>query len=513
MSIESAWIGESTETSSCVCVCVSVTGTVTLSGSGFTAPASQSVNTGTNSGVARFDVTGLTKGQSYPATVTFTGGNSIAVTMKTLSDDKLHIAIISCTDSNKSRKHAWNSMRDTMNALDAPVILMSVGDFGYADNTPESYGALSSTPSNNYDANSEASDFQGSYRLTKRIMLQLPWVQDIIRHNPVYFILDDHDIFDGWDWSLLEANRAFQDNGAPSVEQIPDVLSDANKILYLQDMYDLSREVYDDFSQGNPTNTDSDLDTYPVASYFRQRVGTLCELFAIDAVSYRHPRTSGGVYTEPWTIITDVSGNKTLLGDTGKALPVANAGSGDGKQLPWFKAQLTASEAAGVKHKIVACNKKTHPNNPDNTDHMGNWSNERDSTLKWIVDNSITSVVWGTGDRHDPVAIYRHGDETIDSATVNVEHVCVSACPIGRYQVGVTPVAGATYEPHVVWKGAGQSGDYTPWNKNFRCYSIATITPEKQEWSIYSAQEVGRYVWRGHVNAGENKLSYVRPKL
>lgn len=510
--IESAWIGESTVSTSCACVCVDTAGTVTLSGDGFTAPASQSVDPAVNSGVARFNVTGLEENKSYPATVTFTGGNSIDVTLKTLSTKKVHVVTISCTDSNKSRKYAWDNLRDVIDSLDAPVIIMSIGDFGYPDNTSESYGSLTMTPSSQINANANPSGYQDSYYKTRRIMHQLPWVQNIIRHNTIYFAIDDHDIFDGWDWSLLQANRMYIDDGAPSVEQIPNTLSNADKLTYLKNMYDVPRAIVDDFAVGNPVNTDSNLDTYPSATYFRQRIGTLVEIFFFDALSYRHPRTQGGIYTEPEAIIPD-GVNKTMFGDTGKAFSLINAGSGDGKQLPWFKIQMAASEAAGVKHKIISCNKKTHPNANNNVDNMGNWSYERDRILKWLVDNSITSVVWGTGDRHDTTVINRHGDETIDAAIVDLNHICVSACPIGRYQVGPLPAGGAGYELGVVWKRAGDSGDYSPWDNIHKSFSIATVTEDKQTWRIYDAQGSGSISWEGYVNAGENVLTYNKQKF
>ena len=279
------------------------------------------------------------------------------------------------------------------------TVFFSQGDAPYCNTSSSNFGFTAST----VDKDTTVAQFithHDQHHAT-------PDVAAMLAAKTHYYIMpDDHEWGgDNWDHTITQANTQ------TSIGAVTQADADAHWDAGRQAVTDAIATYAD-----NPVNSDSgatadkpsesaeaDGANYPVM-YFRQgfdingntSTAPHIEFFNIDCISYRDP------------IADTDNASKTMLGANQKA---------------WLKAQLLASSAT---FKVIVSNKKTYatPTN-DNTDTWGEYTTERDEMLTYIASNSLTGIMWLSGDRH-----YPHVIKTSISGGDTYDHYCFCACPI-----------------------------------------------------------------------------------
>ena len=463
-----------TDTSQAIFVRCTANGTVSIAVNGqtFSALADTTVNDGT----VIIDVTGLTD-KKVPWTLSFDGS-----VYGEYSGDK------GLSGWPKTpAKIAYGSCEDERSVLHVGYQAVKQGAccFCFIGDTP--YTVLTRTAWGESTTNAGQVTTTDNFNAYSRRFRKNPGFQYVGHRIPCFFMADDHDYWpgDNWDHSLDNANS---NAGGEAVQPPVTTQAEVDAIWLIGNA---SRRIY---HAGNPINTDSDAATqkppastltdadYPV-NYFRTQIGDV-EIFVPDLISHMD------------NVRTAASATKTRLGTTQKA---------------WLLNHLAQSAAT---YKVILSSKKTFANTLDNTDtwaavgvNLG-FENERDEILSsihaassWAVSGG---VVWGTGDRHCPAV---HAQESPD-------HVAVNACPMGQNKheggdftattrwIGVRPNTGLLLNPNksesALLGGQNVFGMFEDQGGKIKCRIVTT-----QGWDY----------WYGYVNAGENKLSYPKPKI
>lgn len=344
----------------------------------------------------------------------------------------------------------------------------AIGDTPYCDGGDNLWGYNTTR----VDVNSTVADFNNFH---DQMHAKPAWKQ-LRAAMDVYYMADDHEWGgDNWDHTLTQANSRAPINATTQAEVDEHFWRGNQAVLTAISSY-----------YANPSNTDSEAvaerppnaeTTVPTSHYppryFRigydvggnvNNTAPHVEFFVIDCISYRSP-------------VADVdTSSKTLLGANQKA---------------WLKARLLSSTAT---FKVVVTPKKLFKNaGADNTDTWGEWTIERNEILDYIETNSITGVLWCSGDRHTPQI-----NVSYKSAGDSWDVVDVCACPIG---VGIN-ASGVnttlTDQTIAVWTHTQVVG-------------ILEVTESYLEARLLDKQ--GGALWSGRVYAGENKLTYPQTSI
>jgi len=362
--------GVQTDTSIVVIVRSTSNGTAVLTLSdGSTDEAA--VNTATNYGHARIEITGLLPNTNYNYTVTVpdgTGGDGEITTFK--SNGAECIAFYSCENTSGTP-----ILLDILNTNAKTAI--SLGDEIYDEQTT---------------FNSEADAADISIHHAWRVTMREKWEKmKIARKLGFGVINDDHDSF---------ANNIFDDPADPpaTLNAVFDhgyTFSDA--AAWTAALAVIGESIYD-FSLCNPIGSTVSSDTDPL--YFSFEAGNML------------------VIVPSLVMWTKTEMRAHFDGST----PLMNA-----NQLAWFKDQLSTTSKT---FKVILSQKTTSVATNNNQDSWDDYS-DLDTVLQWIHDESDNwavpgGVIWGTGDWHSP------GVGAFDGDTDAYDHVNVLACPSGR---------------------------------------------------------------------------------
>lgn len=308
-----------------------------------------------------------------------------------------------------------------------------------------------------------------------------PYWQNFIASTPnYYYMADDHEWGgDNWDHTVLQANAQV---GIGAVTQAD-----------VDNHWDVGNKAVIAYSTRNPSNSDAEAiaeipsesaeltaDNYPV-KYFRvgydvngniDNVNPHIELFVIDCISYRDPLAQ---------IDNSV---KTMLGKGTTGLRDTDG------QCYWLKKYV--AESTATFKAIVSKNLYAHASG-GNSDMWHIYAWERDHILADFASNSVTGVIWLTGDQHFPHITVQ---DTDDGDTYDSLAVC--ACPIG-----------------VVSNGTGKAADSTHrWLINYDrlVFGLLEVQQNYIEASVCDLND-GAKLWTGRVVAGSSKLSYENAAL
>lgn len=518
MSLEFAYLVRCTDTTAAVLArATETTPDVTLAGAFASVTATP---TAERDNVVVLEATGLSPDTEYPATVTH-DGDIKNVTLRTLptNPDEITVGYGSCWVHNEDSNHVFRRIAQHR----YPLFLL-LGDMHYADangGDPRGIGCVRGATIN---ASSAPADYLLNCRRHHRSIRGKSVFMKAFHQVPMLYMYDDHEIFDGWSWTVARAN-ALHDSGnyTGSVEQIPNSDSDADKKTKLKNLYDLARQSCDDYMQGNFANTDDDIDQYPAAAYFAFRIGNLVEFIFFDAISYRNHHQATSLYDEPWaSVLSEDNADRTFLGRTGKGVipePELADDPNAPYQYEWLKARLLAAQNDGIPHKIVASPRKTFSDPEDNGDSFGEYTHERNELLAWIHAN-ITGCSWTGGDRHLAAIVAAQAADGGPYPNDGYDHLCVNACPLGQtVPTGDQGLYGFQAQgnkgANTVWRAGGQTGfpsDAPPWGEIYRVIGEIHITREYVEWRLRHVY-TDHVVWSGRVYAGSNALTYPRPRL
>lgn len=465
MSVDFAWYGATDDTIRLAAHCTA-NGDCTLRWPG--GVEVQTADTSSHDGLVYFELTGLPAGASYAATLEHGGQQyDMALTLRTLPTDRLRVIQLSCQSVQRTSAARYGNVLAM-----APDLVIHLGDLSYKDT--DFYVSLNGETVTQGNAGVDRANYLAWERLARKHKS----FRRLTACTPFYFMWDDHELLDGWCWSLNLANRHFIAGTSGAAE----VAADDTE---LQALYAICKGVMDDYSWTNPPNTDSGIDSG--ALYFRVRVGSLCELYILDEQSYKDiSYAAAGPYTEVRPIYANTSASKTMLGLT---------------QRSWMMAAKEAAESEGVAHKITFSTQQTYQHssgalNNDTTWHF--YQYERDLLLAHEYDN-ITGYAWQSDDSHQAAVYYNP----------TYQHLCINACSLGSGE----HQEGTGYNTNVIFKQWGYDGDPTTRVTAWHCFGLIDITPQRQTHSIVDADTLQTRWGPVHFDAGEKGPTWPTPKI
>lgn len=469
MSIDYAWYGATTNNIRLAARC-NASGNVSLTLSdGRT--LIESADTAINDGVVVF---------SFDTTKNLIGtlsqeGVSYEYTMqiKPLPTDNLRVVHWSCGSDEQKLFHAFRLME-----AKEPDLIICLGDFVYADASDTTLNGETSVSVSKVVIRTVGPD---AYRPHYRMIMKDSSFKSLHSKTPLWYMWDDHEIFDAFCNGLNQLNKYFVTDGAPAVEQ-------ATTQAHVTEVYNAARQVFEnEVACVNPRNTDAGIDSD--ALYFRVRVGSLAEFVVPDIISYRDLSTdrNGNLYTEtrPYYASAD-DPLRSYLYPTQKA---------------WFEGALTKAETDGIVHKIAAMSKQPYQHNADAANNGDTFASqatvERDELVAHF--GNLTSAVWLSHDTHQP-AVYRN--DTYGFLAVN-------ACSVssGLHQQGTGYNTNVAYK---AWGYTGQPTDY-PAQAVRWVFGVIDITPEKQTHQMVDALN-GTTTW-GPYNILAGDIASTRPQM
>lgn len=375
-----------------------------------------------------------------------------------------------------SFKIAWGSCSSNARnnsalqvAIDGGITtFFSLGDTPYVNATTTAWGVSTTAVTKT----STVADFTAFYTQQYASPGYVALLASGVDH---FTMADDHEWGgDNWDHTITQANSQ------TSIGAVTQAEVDAHFWVGVQAIQ-AANTLYAD----NPTNTDAEavaekppnaaagtpVSQYPVR-YFRigydvngnrNDASPFVEFFVLDCISYRSP-----------LVATD-DASKTMLGANQKA---------------WLKARVVSSAAT---FKVIVSPKKTNKNTgADNGDTFGTYNTELQEIGTYFDTNSVTGLIWLSGDRHTPqVQLWsKAGGDAFDLLDV-------TACPLG---VDVNSNAtDTTISDHTI-------NYWTPTNGVNQVYGLLHITDTYMEVSMRDGN-TGGIIWQGRVLAGENTLT------
>lgn len=438
-----------------------VNGTVSVSVNGqtFTATADTSVN----DGLVLVNVTGLDADKKYQAVVTTPNENEV-ITLRTLPEKgEVRFGWHSC--GNNNNKHAlWQMIKRDVHCC------ANIGDEFYGEAANSSFG-MNVVDCTDSSANaSSLRNWYDRYIHTRRN----PELKVIVTSRGYAHMGDDHE------WAINDIRwdiTNFQ-TVAPWVTSTAD----------MQMIVENGSKAAWEYNKINPPNPDQNTDINPF--YTRFTVGPHLEVFMITSVC------AGYNTNDPQRLV------RNATGDMLTALEEA-----------WLLNALANSDRT---FKLILSPKMTFTAQ-FYQDDFGRDGREvqRDricaaihAASGWKVPGG---VFWGSGDFHTPSvhALYAG----IGGATY--DHVNVCACPAGQDNTNIRNAGtlGAYTRKHFD-DLSGTAGTSTkPEGRYLRNVGIVTIPESGSYAQIEIVLSGGQTWWSGRVNAGENKLSYPKPKI
>lgn len=463
--IDFAWYGATTNRIRLAAHCTA-DGPCTLTWSAGT--QTQTADTSAHDGLVYFDLTGLPAGTSYTATLEHGGQQyDMPMVLRTLPTDRLRIAHVSCQSVQRQSGARYSNILKM-----APDLLIHSGDLSYKDT--DSYVSL--------NGESVTPGFAGitraNYLAWERLARKHLGFRRLTAVTPFWFMWDDHELTDAWCWSINLVNRKYIAGVVGSVEL---ATSDADVIA----IYNICKGVMDDYAWTNPPNEDAGIDAG--ALYYRVRVGSLCEIYVPDLMSYKDIAYAlTGPATEVRPLYAPGNALKTMMGAPQKA---------------WFKTAKEAAQADDVIHKITFSSKQTYDHGVgalNNDDTWTLYTAERDELIAHEYAN-ITGYAWQSGDSHQAAVYYNP----------TYQHMCINACSLGsgEHQEGVG------YNTNVIHKQWGYLGDPENYVTARHCFGLIDVTPEKQTHSIVDADTLDIMFGPVEFLAGEKGPIWPRAKI
>lgn len=419
------------------------------------------LDTGTSDGCGIVDITGLSAGSTYTATLSVGGSEVGTQTIKTLPSGAFRLAWGSCAVGATNGLYALK-----MKAL-APDVFISQGDDPYTSVNSNPFWKIG-TASNSGTAALSADTYYPHHRRQRNN----PARKALMATGVLFgYAADDHEYAgDNWDHTPTQAQGSSADirntagvSDPPTQAQVDDAWLAGNTAVLA---YSLGNPDNDDsgVAAQKPSNADAGTaaSQYP-AQYFRFG-NSLCEVFVIDCHSHRSPQAD-----------TD-DASKTMLGSTQKS---------------WLKARLLASTAT---FKIIMTGKYLFPIGDETgsaDDKWGAYTTERDELLAYIHSN-VTGCVWLAGDKHisNVAAAYTADGASWDAA-------CITACPLDNTQSYHTGALG-TYTRGLFGRSQSVVDD---------AFGLVDMDDDALTISIIRALD-GSTMWSGQIAAGSNALIY-----
>jgi phosphodiesterase/alkaline phosphatase D-like protein len=465
MSVDFAWYGATTNTIRLAVRCTAA-GDCTLRWAG--GSVVRTVDPSAHDGIVYYEIAGLPAGTDYPATVEQDGElYELPLLLRTLPTDKLKVVHVSCQAVQRTTGPRYGNILKMR-----PDLLIHSGDLSYKDT--DYYSSL-----NGENVTAGAGGItRANYLAWERAARRHISFKRLTAVTPFYFMWDDHELTDAWCFSINLCNRRFID-GTPGAVQL--AANDADIIA----IYNICKGVMDDYAWTNPKNTDAGIDAG--ALYHRVRVGSLCEIYVPDLMSYKDISYAlSGPATEVRPIYAPSNPLKTMMGVAQKS---------------WYKSAKMQAQADGVAHKITISSKQTYDHGPgalNNDDTWTGYTAERDELLAHEYAN-ITGYCWQSGDSHQ-LAVYYND---------TYKHICINACSIGsgEHQEGTGYNANVLYKQ---WGYAGQPEDYVTAR---HCFGWIEITPEKQVHTVYDADTLDVMYGPINVLAGSKGPEYIKPRI
>lgn len=465
MSVDFAWYGATTDTVRLAAHCTA-NGVCTLRWDGGEQTAT--ADTAVRDSLVYFELTGLQAGTTYNATLEH-GGElyEFLMQLRTLPTDHLRVVSLSCQSTQRQANSRYANILSLR-----PDLLIHLGDLNYKDT--DSYTSLNGelcTPG-------MAGVTRAGYLAWERMARKHQSFKRLTACTPFWFMWDDHELTDGWCFSINLVNRKFISSVAGAVKL---VTNDADVVA----LYNLCKGVMDDYSWTNPRNTDASVDAG--ALYFRVRVGSLCEMYVPDLMSYKDIAYAlTGPDTETRPLYAPSNPLKTMMGANQKA---------------WYKAQTLAAQADGIPHKLMFSSKQTYDHGTgalNNDDTWTLYTAERDEILAHEY-NNLTGYSWQSGDSHQ-LAVY--WNETY-------KHLCINAPSLssGEHQQGTG------YNTNTIYKGWGYGGQPEDYVTAKHGFSLIDITPERQDHRVLDADTLELLFGPVEVLAGGKGPTWPRVKI